>query len=155
MSAKLYHFYTIKDSFFQDFPDSNLKSNKQQKRPFYYCFKDDKGLYWFIPCTSKCDKYNAMIEKAQSNNKPTDKWHKIKLGNVDNILLIQDVFPITEEYIEKGFIKNNIHQRIASVTEQKIIAKKANKIIAIRRYKGSLFDGQADIFKIEAALLSK
>ena len=155
MVVKLHHFYTIKNSFFADFPDSNLKSNKQQKRPFYYCFKDSNGLYWVVPCSSQCAKYDTMIAKAQSMNRPVDKWHKIKLGGIDTILLIQDVFPIKEKYIEEEFIKNNVHQRIASTSEQKIITKKANKIIALRRYKGNLFSGQADIFKIEATLLNK
>ena len=61
MVVKLHHFYTIKNSFFADFPDSNLKSNKQQKRPFYYCFKDSNGLYWVVPCSSQCAKYDTMI----------------------------------------------------------------------------------------------
>lgn len=155
MIAKLYYFYTIKDSFFIDYPDSNLKSNKNQKRPFYYCLKDENGLLWIIPCTSQCNKYDRMIEKAKNANQPLDKWHKIQVGGIDNILLIQDIFPIKAEYIEKEFVKNKIHQRVASSIEQKIISKKANKIIALRRYRGNLFEGQADIFKIESDLLSK
>lgn len=154
MKPKLYYFYTIKDKFFTDYPDDNLKHNKNQKRPFYVCVKDNNGLFWVIPCTSQCEKYNDMIERARENNRPLDKWHKIQVGGINNILLIQDIFPIKEEYIEKEFVKNSVHQRIASTIEQKTITKKANRIIAIRRYKGKLFDGQADILKIEAGLLS-
>lgn len=152
MLPKPYYFYTLKDEFFDDFPDPYLKNNKNQKRPFYYCFKDSNEIFWFIPCTSRVDKYNKMIEAAQKKNKPADKWHKIFLCGKENILLIQDVFPVTEKYINREFLKNNIHQRIASKTEQKIIRQKANKIIALTKYKGKLFSTQADIMKIKEKL---
>ena len=46
--------YTIKDKFFEDFPDKYLKGNKEGNRPHYYSFKDKKtGLNWVIPCTTK------------------------------------------------------------------------------------------------------
>lgn len=153
MKLKTFYFYTLKDSFFTDFPDPNLKQNKQQKRPFYICYQDSKGLFWAIPCTSQFEKYNKMIEKAEMNHKAADKWHRINLAGKDNILLIQDIIPITENYIQKPFTKNGIHQRIASSDEQHTIHKKANKIIALTRYKGRLFPSQANIIDIEISLL--
>ena len=153
MKPILSYFYTLDDKFFDDFPDSNLKSNKNQKRPFYYCLKDINGLYWMIPCTSQIEKYDAFIARANLQGKPTDKWHKIKMGSKENILLIQDIFPVTEKYIAKAFIRNNIHQKIASEKEQKLILMKANKIMALTKYKGKLFSTQADIINIEKELL--
>ena len=153
MKPILSYFYTLDNKFFDDFPDSNLKSNKNQKRPFYYCLKDDNGLYWMIPCTSQIEKYDALIARALSQGKPTDKWHKIKMSGKDNILLIQDIFPVTEKYITKAFMRNKVHQKIASDKEQKLILIKANKIIALSKYKGKLFSTQADIVKIERELL--
>ena len=153
MKPFLSYFYTLDDKFFDDFPDSNLKSNKNQKRPFYYCLKDTNGLYWMIPCTSQIEKYDAFIARANLQGKPTDKWHKIKMGGKENILLIQDIFPVTENYIAKAFMRNNVHQKIASEKEQKLILMKANKIIALTKYKGKLFSTQADIINIEKELL--
>lgn len=153
MKPILSYFYTLDDKFFDDFPDSILKSNKNQKRPFYYCLKDTNGLYWMIPCTSQIEKYDTFIARANFQGKPTDKWHKIKMGGKENILLIQDIFPVTEKYIAKAFIRNNIHQKIASEKEQKLILMKANKIMALTKYKGKLFSTQADIINIEKELL--
>lgn len=54
-------FYFLKDYFFEKMKDSNLSKNKDNgnKRPCYYCFRDKKkeGLLWFIPISSKVDKY--------------------------------------------------------------------------------------------------
>jgi len=40
--------YKIKDQFFEDFPDENLKENKGEKRPCYYCFRDTRTVLILI-----------------------------------------------------------------------------------------------------------
>lgn len=57
-------FYVIKDEFFEEIKDVNIKGNKSESRPHYYCFKDNSnGVYWMIPLSSRIDKYKKIIDK--------------------------------------------------------------------------------------------
>ena len=54
-------FYFIKDEFFDIFKDYKLMQNKENgnKRPCYFCFNDpdDEKIIWFVPISSKVEKY--------------------------------------------------------------------------------------------------
>lgn len=53
-----HYIYTIKDEYFEDFPDPNLKNNKGESRPNYFVFEDDnKEILWFIPLSSRIEKF--------------------------------------------------------------------------------------------------
>lgn len=96
-------FYIIKDTFFEFANEPYLKGNKRESRPHYYCFKDeDTGLLWMIPLSSKIEKYKRIINKRKESNKPCDVIHIMKTDNNRvNAFLLADMFPITEEYIER------------------------------------------------------
>ena len=67
---KISGFYIIKDSFFEEMADPNLKMNKDGNRPHYYCFRDgNTGVYWMIPLSSKINKYKALMEQREKNGK--------------------------------------------------------------------------------------
>ena len=82
-------------------PDPYLKGNKAGNRPHYYCFEDTAtGIYWMIPLSSRIDKFRKIIEKKEQSGKPCDILHIVKLDDSrESVFLIQDMFPITEEYI--------------------------------------------------------
>ena len=70
---KISGFYIIKDSFFEEMADPNLKMNKDGNSPHYYCFRDgNTGVYWMIPLSSKINKYKALMEQREKNGKPCD-----------------------------------------------------------------------------------
>ena len=96
-------FYIIKDKFFEDMSDPYLKGNKAGNRPHYYCFEDtSRGIYWMIPLSSQIDKYKRIVEKKEKAGKPCDIIHTVKLDDSrQSAFLIQDMFPITDEYIER------------------------------------------------------
>lgn len=102
-------FYIIKDKFFLDMADPYLKENKCENRPHYYCFDDKiEGIFWMIPLSSNVEKYNKIINKRRG--KTCDIIHIVKLDdNKISALLIQDMFPIKEEYIEREF--RNVKKR--------------------------------------------
>jgi hypothetical protein len=54
--------YTIKNDYFDDFPDINLKNNKNEKRPFYYCVKDEHNLLWMLPLSSSKAKVDLFFD---------------------------------------------------------------------------------------------
>ena len=63
-------FYFIKDEFFDIFKDYKLMQNKENgnKRPCYFCFNDpeNKEIIWFVPISSKVDKYKVIYENKKS-----------------------------------------------------------------------------------------
>lgn len=124
-------FYIIKDNFFKDMNDPYLKGNKEANRPHYYCFKEDKEeLYWMIPLSSRIDKYKKIINKRINNGKSCDILHIIKLdNNKESVFLIQDMFPITEKYIERTYTIANNHLTITSEHSALEIEKKAKKVM--------------------------
>ena len=59
--------YFIKDEFIVKYnPKYHLMENKDEgtKRPTYFCFRDkkDKEILWFVPMSSKYDKYLKIYE---------------------------------------------------------------------------------------------
>ena len=133
-------FYFIKDNFFEFVKDPELMQNKENgtKRPCYYCFKskEDDNIIWFIPVSTKVEKYKKIYDnKIQKQIKlgKTPSVDTIIFGYVSNIystFLIQNMFPVTEEFVENKYIKNNIEIKLSNKLQQEIISK-ANKVLSL------------------------
>ena len=119
-------FYIIKDEFFEYISDPYLKMNKTGNRPHYYCFKEMGGeIYWMIPLSSKVEKYKKIIAKRTYNKKPCDILHIVKLDDDrESVFLIQDMFPITEKYIQEKYKRNNKDVEITYTLREEIEARK-------------------------------
>ena len=99
------HFYYIKDQYFEDFPDPHLMKNKEtvegqvHDRPCFYAFQDKKTeLYWMIPFSSQVEKFHGIYEQKMQKYRQCDT---IVFGEVighEKAFLIQNMFPVTEEY---------------------------------------------------------
>ena len=126
-------FYIIKDKFFDDMSDPYLKCNKAGNRPHYYCFEDTStGIYWMIPLSSKIDKYKHIMEKKEKAGKPCDIIHIVKLDDSrQSAFLIQDMFPITDEYIEREYTIAGNHLMLTSEHTAKEIEQKAKKVMGM------------------------
>lgn len=125
-------FYVIKDDFFIDMNDPNLKGNKRGNRPHYYCFKDSDNIFWMIPLSSQIEKYKNIIEKREKSNASCDILHIVKLDNdKESAFLIQDMFPITNKYIQREYTIAGNHLMLTSEHEAKSIEKKARKVLAL------------------------
>ena len=109
-------FYIIKENFFDIVNDPFLKGNKQGNRPHYYCFEDLKtGIYWIIPVSSKLEKYKKIIKNKEKKGTKCDILHIAKLDNdKESVFLIQDMFPITSQYIEREYTIGGNHLKITS-----------------------------------------
>lgn len=155
------YFYFIKDDYFDIIQDQELMKNKESgvKRPCFYCFKDSKieNLFWFIPISSKVEKYRKIYNKKierQIKDKKKPNIDTIVFGTVNNeerVFLIQNMFPITKKFIQDTYIRNNKPVRISYELQNKI-EEKANKVFELvrRGYKGLVFP---DIMKIKRILL--
>lgn len=60
--------YHIKDEFFNKINDKKLLINHEngKTRPTYFTIKDGEIL-WFIPLSSKIEKYQSIIDKKTKN----------------------------------------------------------------------------------------
>lgn len=127
-----------------------LKGNKSENRPHYYCFEDEKtGIYWMIPLSSRVEKYRRIIENKQKAGKPCDILHIIKLDhNHESVFLIQDMFPITEKYIEREYTISGNHLILSSERSANEIEKKARKVMGMLKRGIKFTPTQPDVMAI-------
>ena len=147
---KISGFYIIKDSFFEEMADPNLKMNKDGNRPHYYCFRDgNTGVYWMIPLSSRIDKYKSLMEKKEKMGKPCDIIHIVKLDNdKESAFLIQDIFPITEKYREREYTIAGNHLMLTKKHSVKEIERKARKVIGMLKRGVKFTPSQPNVIKI-------
>ena len=134
--------------------EENILLNKDNgnKRPCYYCFKDKdiKNLIWFIPISSKIEKYKRIYEYKLQKFKKVDTIVFGKINNDERAFLIQNMFPITEKYIETKYIRNNNDVEITYSLKREIETK-ANYILKLAELgKNVVF---TDIRKIKKVLI--
>ena len=143
-------FYIIKDKFFEDMSDPYLKGNKAENRPHYYCFEDTStGIYWMIPLSSRIDKYRRIMERKEKAGKPCDILHIVKLDNGrESAFLIQDMFPIMEEYIEREYTIAGNHLMLTSEHTAREIEQKARKVIGMLKRGVKFTPTQPDVMTI-------
>ncbi len=117
--------YHIRDEYFSKVNDDKLLANKENGhyRPTYYGIEDKKtGLIWVIPLTSKYEKFENIY-----NNKVKryGRCDTIVLGEYDGkkaAFLLQNMFPITDKYIDHVHTRNG-----QPVPVKKSIQDKINK----------------------------
>ena len=150
MRMKKTGFYIIKDKFFDDMPDPYLKGNKEGNRPHYYCFEDtSKGIFWMIPLSSRINKYKQIVDKKEKLGKPCDIIHIVKLDDSrESAFLIQDMFPITEEYIEREYTIAGNHLMLTSEHTAKEIEQKSKKVMGMLKRGVKFTPTQPDVTAI-------
>lgn len=150
-------FYIIKDDFFAEVNDSYLKGNKEQNRPHYYCFEDsENGIYWMIPLSSRIDKYQRIIDKRLAAGKPCDTLYIVELdNNRKNVFLIQDIFPITADYIEREYTIAGNPMMLTSEHVAREIEKRARRVVGLLKRGIKFTPTQPDIAAILAFLKAR
>ena len=150
-------FYIIKDSFFDDMDEPYLKGNKKGNRPHYYCFEDStSGLYWMIPLSSRIDKYKKIVENKKKAGKPCDIIHIVKLDDDrESAFLLQDMFPITDVYVEREYTIAGNHLMLTSEHTVKEIERKARKVMGMLKRGVKFTPTQLDVMKIIEKLTEK
>lgn len=149
------HFYFVKDQYFIDFPDRFLMQNRgpMHDRPCFYAFQDTStGLYWMIPFSSRVEKFRGIYQSKVSRSGRCDT---IDFGYVlghEKAFLIQNMFPITVDYIREEYIdsNSNVPVRIDGALEARLV-KKAKKVLGLQRRGMNLIF--PDVLAIERTLL--
>ena len=102
-----------------------------------------------IPLSSRIDKYKQIMEKKEKAGKPCDILHIVKLDDSrESAFLIQDMFPITEEYIEREYTIAGNHLMLTSEHTAKEIEQKAKKVIGMLKRDIKFTPTQPDIMAI-------
>lgn len=156
METKVNDIYTIKEQYFEEFPDPYLKLNKNEHRPYYFAFRgDNKNILWIIPLSSKIDKYERLIRKRKEEGRPCDVVHVCKIGSRKQAFMIQDMFPVTKEYVNTEYLVNDIPYKLVNKRDIRIIEKKAKRIHFLYENGVKVLATQPDVKSIELKLLEK
>ena len=101
MEIKTGYIYHIKNEFFDRINDKGLMINHEngRARPTYFTIKD-KDILWFIPLSSKVDKYQTIIDKKIKKYGSCRSIMVSEIANKPSVILIQNAFPILEKYID-------------------------------------------------------
>ena len=93
MEIKTGYLYHIKDEFFDIVDDENLMTNHERGNK-------DKDILWFIPLSSKVDKYKKIVENKK------EKYGFCNTILIEDVfdekaaILLQNAFPTLEKYID-------------------------------------------------------
>lgn len=155
MKLETGYVYHIKNEYFELAQDNKLMKNHEGNatRPNYLCIKrDDSNLLWLVPMSSKVDKYRALM---LHNIKKYGRCDTIVIGNYrnrDTAFLIQNIFPITSEFIDHIDTSNGVALQVPKETRRDII-EKVNYVFRLKERGINLIF--PDVDKISEKLLNE
>ena len=135
MEIKEGYVYHINNSYFELVNDNKLMKNHEGNatRPNYFCVRiDNEEILWFIPMSSRTEKYSKIIENKIKKYKKCDT---IVIGNYKgrkHAFLIQNMFPITSKYIDHIDTVQGKALQVPSETRREIL-EKVNKVFRLKK----------------------
>ncbi|MBR2828532.1 MAG: hypothetical protein IKE70_04815 [Bacilli bacterium] len=122
MIIKTGYLYHIKDEFFDKINNKGLMINHENghSRPSYLAIKDD-NLLWFIPLSTKIQKYKSIVEKKEKKYGTCKTILIKKIAGREQAILIQNAFPTLEKYIQSMHTIEGKPIKISSAVEKEII----------------------------------
>ena len=151
------NFYFVSDKFFEKVDDTNLKMNYDTtQRPHYFALRDKKtDLLWLVPCSTKIEKFERIIEKRKQYNRPNDTIKIVTIQDKKTVLLLQDMFPIDENYITNQYIRGGQPVRIANVDIVADIERSARRVAILLRQGVKFTPTQPNVLRIEQLMLEE
>lgn len=147
MKVQTGYIYHIKDKFFDVVNDEGLMINHEngKTRPTYFTIRDN-DILWFIPLSSKVQKYQPIIDKKI---KKYGSCKSILIGQIANrksAILLQNAFSTLEKYIDHVHTINGAPVRVADNLKDKIL-KNFNSMLAMKKEGINLFFADIDTLK--------
>ena len=123
MEIKTGYIYHIKDEFFDIVNDESLMTNHERgkKRPTYFTIRDN-NILWFIPLSSKVEKYKKVVDDKIKKYGFCNTILIDKVFDVDNAILLQNAFPTLEKYIDHVHTINGKPARVSKNLEKTILS---------------------------------
>ncbi len=122
MKVKTGYLYHIRDEFFDAVNDPKLMTNHERgkKRPTYFTIKD-KNILWFIPLSSKVEKYQKIINRKIEKYGFCNTIFIRKILGKDSVILFQNAFPTLEKYIDHVHTYNGVPAKVSSLLKEEIL----------------------------------
>ena len=141
------YLYHIKDEYYNKINDKHLMQNHERgkKRPTYFTIKDGKIL-WFIPVSSKVDKYKKIVNNKIKKYGFCNTILIEKIFEEESAILIQNTFPTLEKYIDHVHIKDGKPARVPEKLE-KIIYKDFKEVMELHNRGIKVFFTDVDKLK--------
>ncbi len=153
MKVKTGYLYHIKDEYFDIVNDDNLMQNheRRKKRPTYFTIKD-RDILWFIPISSKIDKYKEIINKKTKKYGFCNTIIIRKIAGNETAILLQNAFPTLEKYIDHMHTVNGIPLKVSKELQFEIKSLFKN-MIGLKKLGTNLFF--TDIDKLKEKMLEE
>ena len=153
MKIKTGYLYHIKDEYFDFVDDDTLMKNHERgkKRPTYFTIKD-KDILWFIPISSKVDKYQKIIDKKIEKYGFCNTIIIRKIADEYSAILLQNAFPTLEKYIDHVHTVNGVPLNVPTDLQNEINSLFKN-MIGLKQRGTNLFF--TDIDKIKEIMLKE
>lgn len=154
------NFYFISDDFFEKYnTNGTLMKNKEglHARPCFYAFPDPKfpNIMWCVPISSQVEKYEKIVrhklQRQIEKGMKSPICNTIVFGNVmgqRRAFLIQNMFPVTKQYIENIYIDRNTQNPVTIPSHEERIIKKYAKDVLKAVFHGHSFLVFTDIQNI-------
>lgn len=125
--------YFVKDQYFEDFPSEHWMFNKGEKRPHYYALKDTKGVMWLIPMSSQVENYKRRIKNEERKRGEGNCifYHIGLFAGKESVFIISDMMPITDTYIARSYLINNVEYVIKNDNLNRKLRSKAVRYIRL------------------------
>ena len=122
MKVQTGYLYHIKDEFFNKINNNGIMINHEngRSRPSYLAIKDGKIL-WFIPLSSKVEKYRPIINNKIKKYGSCKSILIKRIADRESVILIQNAFPTIEKYVKSKHTIDGKHIKIATSVQRKII----------------------------------
>lgn len=106
-------------------PNKENVNQNSGDRPCFFSFQDktEKEIFWFVPISSKAEKYRNIYNKNMAKYGRCDFIHFGVVLGTNAAFLIQNMFPTTKEYIDGHYIINGVSVRTDNVTTASVIRK--------------------------------
>ena len=153
MKIKTGYLYHIKDEYFDIVDDDTLMKNHERgkKRPTYFTIKD-KDILWFIPISSKVDKYQKIIDKKIEKYGFCNTIIIRIIADEYSAILLQNAFPTLEKYIDHVHTVNGVPLNVPTDLQNEIKSLFKN-MIGLKQRGTNLFF--TDIDKIKEIMLKE
>ena len=114
--------YHIKDEYFDKINEKGLMINHENShsRPSYLAIKEH-NILWFIPLSTKVDKYKNIVEKKKKKYGKCSTIMIKRIAGQDQAILLQNAFPTLEKYIKSRHTKDGIVVKISYNVQKEII----------------------------------
>ena len=153
MDIKTGYLYHIKDEYFRVANDESLMQNheKGKKRPTYFTIKD-KDILWFIPVSSKVEKYQKIIDNKIEKYGFCNTIIIRKIADEDAAILLQNAFPTLEKYIDHVHTVDGVPLKVPTDLQNEIKSMFKN-MLALKKRGANLFF--TDIDKLKNKMLEE